>query len=132
MWQGDVTAAPAPGTLVYPRDRVCVDGVPLPYDLDERTGSGSRTYALHKPVGMEVTMGESDLGRWLSSLDQRASSDVTIPSPTLSYVGRLDKQTSGLLLATNDGDLCSLLCESAHCEKVYIATVRCSNADEPM
>lgn len=132
--QGDAGRTPSPAMLIYPEDRVLVDGVPLvvPRRANDAGALGSRTYALHKPRGMEVTMGESDLGRWLRSLDEgHASGDTPHLEPELSYVGRLDKQTSGLLLATNDGDFCSLVCESPHCEKVYVATVRCSSALEP-
>ena len=132
--QGDTGRTPGPATLIYPEDRVLVDGAPLvvPRRSNDSGALGSRTYALYKPRGMEVTMGESDLGRWLRSLDERhASGDTPRLEPGLSYVGRLDKQTSGLLLATNDGDFCSLVCESPHCEKVYVATVRCSSALEP-
>ena len=127
-------AAPAPAPdaalLIFPTDRVNVDGEPLP----ELAAAPGRVYALHKPRGMEVTMaGASDLGRWLCSLDERKGTDeaTTAWSAELSYVGRLDKQTSGLLLATDDGDLCSLLCESPHCAKTYIATVRCRDALQP-
>ena len=124
---------PGPATLIYPEDRVCVDGVPLPYQWEtDDFALGSRTYALHKPRGMETTMGNSDLGRWLRSLDVDASEDTShSPGAGLSYIGRLDKQTSGLLLATTDGDFCALLCESPRCEKTYVATVRCSSDQEP-
>jgi hypothetical protein len=37
----------------------------------------------------------------------------------LMHVGRLDKRTTGLLLVTDDGDLCSLICTPKTCVKVY-------------
>lgn len=49
----------------------------------------------------------------------------------LMFVGRLDKRTTGLLLATSDGELCSLICTPGQCIKVYTATVRCRTAEEP-
>eukprot|EP01043_Picozoa_sp_COSAG02_P079386 COSAG02_NODE_18340_length_945_cov_0.702128_1_plen_149_part_01 len=64
--ESDAGRTPGPATLIYPEDRVCVDGVPLPYQWEaDDSALGSRTYALHKPRGMETTMGNSNLGRWL-------------------------------------------------------------------
>jgi len=47
-------------------------------------------------------------------------------------VGRLDKDTTGLLLITNDGDLShQLLSPKKHVDKTYIATIN-GNVDEQM
>lgn len=46
-------------------------------------------------------------------------------------VGRLDKDTEGLLLLTNDGDLChSLLAPKKHVDKVYYARIEGRVTDE--
>ena len=48
----------------------------------------------------------------------------------LFHVGRLDKATSGLILATDDGDLASALCQPHRVPKTYVATVRREPTDE--
>ncbi|UNX56209.1 rRNA pseudouridine synthase [Georgenia sp. TF02-10] len=75
------------------------------------------TLALHKPVGVVSTM-EDDRGR--PSLAQY----VAYRPERLFHVGRLDADTSGLLLLTNDGELAHRLTHpSWEVTKTYLATV---------
>ncbi len=75
------------------------------------------TVMLHKPAGYVTT-----------SHDQFGRPDVTqlvkIPGIRLYPVGRLDYQTSGLLILTNDGDLTFRLTHPTHqIPKVYEALI---------
>ena len=73
------------------RDRVQVDGRPL--------GGAARTvyYVLNKPVGVITTLDDPQGRRTIREF---------LPRGARVYpVGRLDADTSGLLLLTNDGDL---------------------------
>jgi 23S rRNA pseudouridine2605 synthase len=81
-----------PGRAIEPqRDKVEVDGRPLPGPAP------FRYYVLHKPVGVISTLSDPE-GR-------RSLRDLMPPGPRLFSVGRLDADTSGLLLLTNDGEL---------------------------
>jgi 23S rRNA pseudouridine2605 synthase len=81
-----------PGRAIEPqRDRVEVEGRPLP------GAAPLRYYMLHKPVGVISTLSDPE-GR-------RSLRDLMPPGPRLFSVGRLDADTSGLLLLTNDGEL---------------------------
>ena len=81
-----------PGTKVEPeRDRVEVHGRPIP-------GPSPRRYLmLHKPVGVLTTMSDPEGRRTVHDLLPRGG--------RLFPVGRLDADTSGLLVVTNDGEL---------------------------
>ena len=80
------------GTQVEPdRDRIEVEGHPLP------GGAARRSFMLHKPVGVISTMSDPE-GR-------RSLRDLMPPGARLFPVGRLDADSSGLLLLTDDGDL---------------------------
>lgn len=59
--------------------------------------SALRYFLIHKPVGMITTLHDPE-GR-------RTVRGLLPPGPRLFPVGRLDADTSGLLLVTNDGDL---------------------------
>jgi 23S rRNA pseudouridine2605 synthase len=91
---GAVIASPA--VNVSPRDRVSVDGKPLP--ARERT----RLFLYHKPRGLLTT-----------NADERGRATIfgALPKhlPRLVSVGRLDLNTEGLLLLTNDGGLARVL-----------------------
>lgn len=100
------------GSRVDPlRDKVAVDGIPVQLDA-------SRRYVmLNKPTGVVSSMrdeqGRPDLRQYQE------------PGERLFNVGRLDQDTSGLLLLTNDGELAHVLAHpSFGVEKSYIATVR--------
>ncbi|MFI4997183.1 MAG: pseudouridine synthase, partial [Hyphomicrobiales bacterium] len=85
-----------PVTLVKPRDRISVDGVALP--AKERT----RLFLYHKPAGLMTT--EKDP-------EDRPTVFSALPAglPRLVSIGRLDLNTEGLLLLTNDGGLARVL-----------------------
>lgn len=101
------------GSRVDPAvDRVAVDGTAVQLDV------GTRYVMLNKPTGVLSTMrderGRRDLREFAAEYQER-----------LFNVGRLDADTSGLLLLTNDGELAQVLAHpSFGVEKTYIATVR--------
>src|SRR5439155_2303116 len=93
------------------RDVVEVDGHRVPLD------PALRYFALHKPTGVVTTVrdpqGRPDLTGFLPS-------DV----PGVVPVGRLDRDTEGLLLLTNDGELANRVMHPRHgVEKEYLAEV---------
>ncbi|CAM5516610.1 pseudouridine synthase [Leifsonia shinshuensis] len=93
-------------------DRVAVDGTAVQLDT-------SRRYVmLNKPVGVVSSMrdeqGRPDLSRFTADYPER-----------LFNVGRLDAETSGLLILTDDGELAHVLAHpSFGVTKTYIARVR--------
>jgi len=87
-----------------------VRGRPLP------GRSALRYLILNKPVGVLTTLSDPE-GR-------RTVRDFLPPSPRLFPVGRLDADTSGLLLLTNDGELAHRLMHPRYgVKKVYRARV---------
>ena len=87
---GEVVKAPG-ARVVEGRDRITVDGRPLP-------GPPQHRYLmLNKPVGVITTLNDPEGRRTIADL---------IPKEGRLYpVGRLDADTSGLLIVTNDGEL---------------------------
>ena len=79
-----------PGTRIFPGDRVFVDG-------REVRGAEEKVYLiLNKPKGLVCTADPAEPDNVISYVNY----------PTrLTYAGRLDKDSRGLLLLTNDGDL---------------------------
>jgi pseudouridine synthase len=100
------------GRRVQPTDLVSVDGTAIQLDT-------SRRYLmLNKPVGIVSSLadenGRADLSRYTERYEER-----------LFNVGRLDAQTSGLLVLTNDGELAHVLAHpSFGVTKTYIAKVQ--------
>lgn len=93
-------------------DRVELNGVELHYTKYEY-------YMLHKPQGI-ISASRADL----RSRDERCVVDLIDSSRKreLFPVGRLDKDTEGLLLITNDGKLAhELLSPKKHVDKTYYA-----------
>jgi 23S rRNA pseudouridine2605 synthase len=99
------------GDRIDPRlDRVEVDGGRIPLD------PGLRYYALHKPRGVVTTARDPQRRRDVSTFYP--------PGPRLFPVGRLDRDTEGLLLLTNDGELANRVMHPRYgVEKEYLAEV---------
>jgi len=73
-------------------------------------------YLLNKPARV-VTTAHDPEGR-------RTVVDLVPPQPRVFPVGRLDYDTEGLLILTNDGELAQLLSHPSHgVEKAYVAEV---------
>jgi 23S rRNA pseudouridine2605 synthase/16S rRNA pseudouridine516 synthase len=100
-----------PGRRVLPTDRVTVDGTAIQLDTTKRY------VMLNKPVGVVSSLadesGRPDLREFTRDYEER-----------LFNVGRLDANTSGLLVLTNDGELAHVLAHpSFGVSKTYIAKV---------
>ncbi len=93
------------------KDVIAVDGrkIALPQPM--------KWYVLHKPTGVLTTHSDPE-GR-------PTVFDLIPPEPGLTYVGRLDYMTEGVLLLTTDGDAAHLLTHpSTGVERTYLAVVR--------
>ncbi|OOG39544.1 16S rRNA pseudouridine(516) synthase [Rhodanobacter sp. C06] len=107
----------ADGEVLYADDkiehaRIRLDGEPL----DPPTGL---VLMLHKPLG--VTCSRKDPGRVVYDL---LPPRYRMREPALSTVGRLDRDTSGLLLLTDDGALLHrIISPKAEVAKIYEATL---------
>jgi 23S rRNA pseudouridine2605 synthase len=99
------------GTRVDPgHDRIEVDGAVI------GLGPDLVHYLLNKPAGVVTTTSDPQ-GR-------RAVVDLVPPEPRVFPVGRLDADTEGLLLLTNDGDLAQRVAHPSHgVDKEYLAEV---------
>jgi len=102
------------GMSVDPQDDlVAVDG----QNLDQKRDRPAYLL-LHKPRGYITTMGDKHAVRTVAELV------ADYPARTFP-VGRLDKDSEGLLLMTNDGALANALMHPAsHIAKVYRVTLR--------
>lgn len=100
------------GTLVEEGDRVSVNGSPV-----EVKAVGKIYLAVNKPLGYVTTMSDDRQRLTVAEL-------VTDIPERLFPVGRLDYNTTGLLIMTNDGDLTYVLTHPKHeVYKTYVATV---------
>src|SRR3978361_1768706 len=100
-----------PGRRVLQTDLITGDGTAI------QPATSRRYLMLNKPVGIVSSLaderGRPDLRRYTRDYEERVFN-----------VGRLDSQTSGLLVLTNDGDLAHVLAHpSFGVSKTYIAKV---------
>lgn len=97
------------GDAVTSCDRIELDGRPIPW--------GSRRVYLkyHKPVGITTT----------SEPDVEGNIIAAIKHPARIFpIGRLDKDSSGLILLTNDGDIVNEILRAEHGhEREYVVRV---------
>lgn len=99
------------GVQVSPSDRIEVDHIPI-YKEEPKY------IMLYKPKGV-ITAVSDDKGRKVVTDLIKDVSERIYP------VGRLDYDTSGILLLTNDGEFANLLMHPKHqIDKVYIAKVK--------
>jgi 23S rRNA pseudouridine2605 synthase len=90
--------------------RIEIDGVPVPVAAD------LVSYLLNKPPGV-VTTASDPQGR-------PTVVDLVPADPRVFPVGRLDYDSEGLLIVTNDGELTQLLTHPSHgVPKAYLAEV---------
>jgi 16S rRNA pseudouridine516 synthase len=107
----------AAGEVLYADDRVAHADIRIDGEaLDPPAGLA---LMLHKPVG--YTCSTKDPGRIVHDL---LPPRFRLRSPLLSMVGRLDRDTSGLLLLTDDGALLHrIVSPKSQLPKVYEATL---------
>lgn len=101
------------------KDLIALDG--------QRLSAAEKLYiALHKPRGFVTTM-EDERGR-------RCVAQLVESLPCRVYpVGRLDKDSEGLLIMTNDGEFANLVSHPrSHVAKTYRVTVRPSITEEQL
>lgn len=98
------------GVKVKPSDSICVEGNILD------NNKNYEYYILNKPRGV-VTTTNDELGR-------KTVLDLVISTNRIYPIGRLDYDTTGVLLLTNDGNLANkLMHPSSNIEKTYIAKI---------
>lgn len=122
LTEGRVTINGAPaglGDQVAPGDRVCVDG--------DVVGAARKLakpiyIAFNKPVGITCTTERSVAGNIIDFIDH---------AERIFPIGRLDKDSEGLILLTNDGDIVNqVLRVENHHEKEYMVAVDRAITDE--
>jgi pseudouridine synthase len=90
---------------------ITVDGERVP------TNPSLASFMLNKPTGVVTTVSDPQ-GR-------ATVMDLVPASPRVYPVGRLDRDTEGLLLLTNDGELANRLSHPRYAiEKTYVAQIR--------
>lgn len=121
---GRVTVNGHPAQLGQPidprRDIVALDGIRLQFHKKKN----SVYIMLHKPRGY-VTTTSDEMGR-------SCVSDLVKDAPERVYpVGRLDRNSEGLLLFTNDGEFANMMMHPSNkVTKTYRVTVRPDISDE--
>ncbi|MBQ1362302.1 MAG: pseudouridine synthase [Eubacteriales bacterium] len=92
-------------------DRICLGGKPVCYQR-------FHYYLMDKPLGLITASRDREAGTVLDLLPAEVKKQGVFP------VGRLDKDTSGLLLLTDDGDFAHrVISPGSHVNKIYLAEV---------
>lgn len=105
-----------PGSKVFEEDDVTVDGKRL-------KGPDRKVYlAFYKPAGIVCTADKDEAANLMSYIDYPVR---------VTYCGRLDKDSEGLLLLSNDGDFMQKLMRGANGhEREYLVRVNKPVTDE--
>lgn len=106
------------GDRASPQDRILVDGRPV----ERAAAAAPRVLLYHKPVGELVTRSDPQGRRTVFS---------SLPPGRWVAVGRLDLNSSGLLLLTDSGELANRLMHPRYgLEREYAARVRGALRDD--
>ncbi len=106
-----------PGSKIRLGDNVCIDGKRI-MPLDKK-----RILAFYKPLGVTCTRKDEHAEVTLNKYFPNAGS--------LTYAGRLDKDSEGLLIMTDDGELAGeMMHGKAEHEKEYVVTLKNDVTDE--
>ena len=106
------------GDQVYVGDSVRVNGI----ELEPRTGEDIIFIALNKPPGITSTTDETDPDNIVQYVHH---------SKRIFPIGRLDKDSQGLIFLTNNGDVVNKILRAGNKhEKEYVVTVNKSLTDE--
>ena len=98
-----------PGTMIDPADVVLIDGRIIPAKAD------SVYIALNKPVGITCTAAKTVKGNIIDFMNYPGR---------IFPIGRLDKDSEGLILMTNDGEIVNKMMRSEYGhEKEYVVKV---------
>lgn len=110
------------GDKALPKDLITVDGERIAVPRKKNL----RYIMLHKPRGYVTTVSDE--------LDRRCVMDLLDDVPERVYpIGRLDRNSEGLLLLTNDGNFANgIMHPSRHVTKTYRVTVRPSITEEQL
>lgn len=108
-----------------PEEKVDPDSQTICYDGKEICYQSVEYYMLHKPAGVVSATKDTKEKTVIDLITGTKRKD-------LFPVGRLDKDTEGLLLITNDGELAHrLLAPGKHVDKVYFARIQgCVTAED--
>lgn len=110
------------GDKASTKDTISIDGENLVISKKRRF----YYIMLHKPRGYVTTMSDE--------LDRKSVSELVKDIPERVYpIGRLDRNSEGLLLFTNDGKFANdIMHPSGHIAKIYRVTVRPKITDEQL
>ena len=94
------------------KDTICVDGTALSQDVERH-----RTVLFYKPRGL-ICSADNERGETVCDFMKQHFQERLVP------VGRLDKESEGLLLMSNDGELTNIMTHPRYGHtKTYIARV---------
>ncbi|MDD3885756.1 MAG: pseudouridine synthase, partial [Victivallaceae bacterium] len=117
------TTETSPGRQILPDDRVELDGKPV----KPETTSQKLYFLLNKPRGFVCTAADPHA--------ERKAVDL-VPAPAgcrLFSAGRLDKDSEGMLIFSNDGDYVARLTHPRNnILKTYLVTVTCPLSDREL
>lgn len=114
---GEVTLLPQ--TMVDHNDTLLIDGAPITATPQEKV-----YYILNKPYGYICSAKGQQSARLVVHLFEEVEQ-------RLFTVGRLDKNTTGLLIVTNDGNFANrVIHPSANLHKEYVAKTDCEISHE--
>ncbi len=98
------------GTKVSGNDNITIDGIAI------KTETNKVYYLLYKPSGYICSLNDEK--------NRKIVTDLIDTKERIYPVGRLDYDTSGLLILTNDGEFANLLMHPSNSvEKIYKATI---------